>query len=70
LFEHFLRRLRARLVHGKSVSPWELLERQAGIPSADLRQLKDWYADACASRNVPLQRLHNLIVKIDRHLTA
>ena len=70
LFEHFLRRVRSRLVRGKSVSPWELLERQASIPSADLRQLKDWYADACASRKVPLQRVHNLIVKTDRHLDA
>ena len=72
LFEHFFRRLRARLpaAHEKGDPPWELLERHAGVSSADLRQLEAWYADACAARRVPLQRLHNLIVKIDRHLTA
>jgi hypothetical protein len=72
LFQHFFRRLRLRLpaAHEESGPPWELLERHAGISSADLRQLEAWYADACAARRVPLQRLHNLIVKIDRHLTA
>jgi Domain of unknown function (DUF4350) len=72
LFEHFLRRLRARLpaAQEKSDPPWGLLERHAGVPSADLLQLEAWYADAYAARRVPLQRLHNLIVKIERHLAA
>jgi Domain of unknown function (DUF4350) len=72
LFEHFLRRLRSRLpaAHENGGPPWELLERHAGVSSADLRQLEAWYAAAYAGRRVPLQRLHNLIVTIDRHLTA
>jgi hypothetical protein len=77
LFDHFFRRLRTRLAGGKSEPPWELLERlahgssgQPGVSAAEVRQLKDWYADACAARAVPLGRLQNLIVRIEKHLTA
>jgi hypothetical protein len=35
-----------------------------------VRQLQDWYSDARAERRVPLVRLHNLIRKIDRQITA
>jgi uncharacterized protein DUF4350 len=91
LFEHFFRRLRARLGDGKSEPPWELLERlahgspglahgssglahgssgPAGVSAAQLRQLKDWYADACAARAVPLGPLQNLMVSIEKHLSA
>jgi hypothetical protein len=50
--------------------PWGLLEGHPGITPMELRQLKGWYADARAARRVPLDRLHNLIQKIDRHITA
>ncbi|HEY6926128.1 MAG TPA: DUF4350 domain-containing protein [Steroidobacteraceae bacterium] len=72
LFEHFFRRIRQHLpaARQKSGPPWEALERLAGVSTGDVRQLQDWYSDACAARRVPLGRLHNLIVKIDRHLTA
>jgi Domain of unknown function (DUF4350) len=72
LFEHFFRRVGERLPPGrpKGEPPWELLEGHPGITSMELRQLKGWYADACAARRVPLGRLHNLILKIDRHLAA
>jgi hypothetical protein len=50
--------------------PWEMLEGHSGITSVELRQLKGWYADARAARRVPLGRLHNLIQKIDRRITA
>jgi hypothetical protein len=70
LFDHFFRRLRARLAGGKSEPPWEVLERNAGVSAAELRQLKDWYADACAARAVPLGSLQNLIVRIEKHLTV
>jgi hypothetical protein len=72
LFEHFFRRVRQRLpaAREKSSPPWEALERLAGVSVGDVRQLQDWYSDACEARSVPLGRLHNLIVKIDRHLTA
>jgi hypothetical protein len=70
LFGHFFRRIAERLPPGRAKGnpPWELLEGQAGITSAELRQLEGWYADACAARRVPLGRLHNLMLKIDRHL--
>jgi hypothetical protein len=41
-----------------------------GVSAAELRQLEDWYADACAARAVPLASLQNLIVRIEKHLTA
>lgn len=72
LFDHFFRRLRERLprVPGSGTPPWELLEERAGVTADDLRQLRDWYAAAVAARPIPLQRLHNLLVKVERHLTA
>jgi len=72
LFEHFFRRVRQHLpsAREKSSPPWGALERLAGVSAEDLRQLQNWYSDACAARKVPLGRLHDLIVKIDRHLTA
>jgi hypothetical protein len=56
MFEHFLER-----------TPWPLLERQSRIAPADLVQLKSWYSRLDTSR-VPLTRLHNLMVKINRQL--
>jgi len=72
LFENFFRRVRQHLpaAHEKSSPPWQALERLPGVSAGDVRQLQDWYSDACAARRVPLGRLHNLMVKIDRHLTA
>jgi hypothetical protein len=58
MFEHFLRRW-----------PWEVLERQSRLAAADLMQLKAWYAQLGSSR-VPLVRLHNLMVRIDRQLNS
>jgi hypothetical protein len=72
LFEHFFRRVRERSPSGyeKVNPPWGLLEEHSGVTAVELRQLRDWYADARAARRVPLGRLHNLIRKIDRHITA
>lgn len=58
MFEVFLKRW-----------PWELLERQPRIAAADLAQLKAWYAQLSHSP-VPLTRLHNLLVKINRQLNS
>jgi uncharacterized protein DUF4350 len=71
LFEHFFRRVRQHLpaIRENNSPPWELLEKLASVSPQDVQQLKGWYSDACAARRVPLGRLHNLIVKIDRHLT-
>ena len=58
LFEHFLRRW-----------PWEVLERQPRLAGPDLVQLKAWHSQLGRAR-VPLQRLHNLMVRIDRQLNS
>ena len=47
-----------------------LREGRSGVTPTELRQLRDWYVDASSARRVPLGRLHNLIQKIDRHITA
>lgn len=49
--------------------PWELLERQPRVAAADLTQLKAWNAKLGTSR-VPLGRLHNLIIRINRQLNS
>jgi hypothetical protein len=66
LFEHFFRRLGSE----GGVPAWALLEGHPRISLAELRQLRDWYQDAKAARRVPLVRLHNLIVKIDRQIAV
>jgi Domain of unknown function (DUF4350) len=58
MFDHFLKR-----------RPWELLERQPRIAAADLTQLRSWYSQLGTAR-VPLIRLHNLMVKINRQLNS
>ena len=58
LFDHFLRRW-----------PWEVLERQPRLAAGDLEQLKAWHSQLGRTR-VPLVRLHNLMVKIDRQLNS
>lgn len=72
LFEHFFRRVREHLpAYGaRGEPPWESLEGHPGIAVSELRQLRQWYAAACESRRVPLVRLHNLMLKMKRHLTA
>jgi hypothetical protein len=71
MFEHLQRRLAA----GQSASAtggalWELLEQQPRLARADLEQLRAWYGRAYAGERVPLKRLHNLIVRIERQLAA
>lgn len=66
LLEHFFRRVNQRTQQRHAEPPWELLERHPRVAATDLAQLKDWYADACAARRVPLGPLYNLILRIDR----
>jgi hypothetical protein len=58
MFDHFLKH-----------RSWELLERQPRIAATDLTQLKSWYSQVGRAR-VPLARLHNLMVKINRQLNS
>jgi hypothetical protein len=71
LFEHFCLRLQrlsgCRLDEGP---PWDWLENHPRLSRDEVRQLRTWYADAYSERRVPLQRLHNLIVRTERQLAA
>jgi hypothetical protein len=69
LFEHFFNGLKGRLPpqHRRadvSEPPWQLLEGLSRVAPADLRQLRQWHTAAAAARRVPLERLHNLMLKI------
>lgn len=71
LLDNFLRRVSARAGdRGGPGVPWDVLERHARVAPADLEQLRAWYADAHASRRVPLEQLQNLIVRIDRQMAT
>jgi Domain of unknown function (DUF4350) len=71
LIENFFRRVSGRADGRRdSDAPWDLLERHTRVNAADLGQLKSWYADAHASRRVPLDQLQNLIVRIDRQMAT
>jgi hypothetical protein len=49
---------------------WDLLERSPRVAAADVEQLKTWYAEAHASKRVPLLELQNLLVRIDRQMAT
>ncbi len=71
IFEHFF--LRLQRLTGRSTAagaPWEWLENHPRLSGDDVRQLRAWYADAYSEHRIPLQRLHNLIVRIERQLAA
>ena len=69
LFEHLERRLAGRPGPGAPVGGlWERLESKPRLARADLEQLRAWYARAYHDERVPLRRLHNLIVRIERQL--
>jgi hypothetical protein len=70
MFAHLERRLAAAR-HGTGAPAGallQLLEQQPRIARAELEQLREWYARAYAGERVPLKRLHNLIVRIERQL--
>jgi hypothetical protein len=66
LFENFFRRVNERIRRRPSETPWDLLERNPRVAAYDLDQLKQWYQDATAARRVPLGRLYNLLLRIDK----
>lgn len=70
LFDHFFHRIARRLRRTGSESPWELLEGHSRIAPADLRQLREWHAAALAARKVPLERLHDLMSRIQASLDS
>ena len=72
MFEYFFRRLAARTHRGArgGALPWDWLEQHPRLARADVLQLKEWYTRAYSDERVPLTRLHNLIVRTERQLTA
>lgn len=72
MFGHFLRRLRRHAPRATEVDgpPWQLLEQHPRIARDDLEQLREWYAAAHSGGRVPLTRLHNLMIRIERQLAA
>jgi hypothetical protein len=70
MFEHFFRRLQQRTHSTFAEAPWEWLENHPRLAAGDVQQLREWYADAYSERRVPLLRLHNLIIRTERQLTA
>jgi hypothetical protein len=72
VFEHFFQRLRAPASRSAAEHTrlWDYLENHPQVARADVQQLKQWYARAYAEQRVPLARLHNLILSIERQLAA
>lgn len=68
LFELFFQRLYSQVprARGADGMPWSYLERHSQAAPSEVRQLREWYADAHSSRRVPLIPLYNLIARIER----
>jgi hypothetical protein len=68
LLAHFFRR--ACRGRGSPDSPWERLAQDPRIARLDLVQLKEWDQAARAGRRVPLMRLYNLILRIEKQMAG
>jgi hypothetical protein len=68
LFEHFFRQLARRLPSAQVDGAWGCLQASTRINAAELAQLRRWHARAWAGERVPLVRLYNLIVRIERRI--
>jgi hypothetical protein len=71
MFENFFARVQL-LTHraGDGGPPWEWLENHPRLVAADVQQLRGWYTAAYSEQRVPLERLHNLIIRTERQLAA
>jgi hypothetical protein len=73
LFDHFFAGVAraARGARGVTMERgelWHWLEQHAAILPQELDQLKTWYADAHAERNLPLAPLQNLLDTLEKRL--
>ena len=70
LLEQFLQRVATATGAGDAEPArlWEWLENHPRLPRGNVQQLREWYVAACANRDVPLIRLHNLIRHTERRL--
>ena len=70
LIDNFFGRVRVHAGRRDNSIPWDVLERSSRVSAADIEQLRSWYAEAYASRRVPLQKLQNLLLRIDRQMAT
>jgi len=70
MVENFFQRLRPRAVGAAPAEMWAWLEQHPQLAARDVAQLHDWYRAAEAEKRVPLIRLHNLLLRIERQLAA
>ncbi|MCB1623536.1 MAG: DUF4350 domain-containing protein, partial [Pseudomonadales bacterium] len=56
------------LTDERSTEVWNWLERQRSVSQHDRAQLKDWFRATQSGQRVPLVKLHNLFLRIDRQL--
>jgi hypothetical protein len=70
MLEQFLQRVGSTVTRNQAHEGqlWEWLENNPRLARADVQQLRTWQADARSDRRVPLERLHNLIVRTERQL--
>jgi hypothetical protein len=67
LLEHFLRDV-ARRTPAAPAGPWGYLQASPRVAAPELAQLQHWHRRALAGQRVPLMRLYNLIVRIERQI--
>ena len=70
LLEQFLQRV-GTAMGADAAEParlWESLENNPRLTRLDVEKLREYYAAACANRDVPLMQLHNLILRTERQL--
>ncbi|MBV9343695.1 MAG: DUF4350 domain-containing protein [Gammaproteobacteria bacterium] len=70
MYEGFFARLGPDVTVDARASRWDWLENHPHLVRAEVTQLREWYADAYSDRAVPLERLHNLLVRTERQIAA
>jgi Domain of unknown function (DUF4350) len=69
LFEHFFRHIARRMSLAQADGPWGYLATSPRIDAPDLEQLRLWHGRALAGDRVPLVRLYNLILRVERQIS-
>jgi Domain of unknown function (DUF4350) len=68
LFEHFFRFVGRRMPLAQTDGPWSYLASSPRIAPADLEQLRRWHGQAWTGKRVPLVRLYNLVLRMERQI--
>jgi hypothetical protein len=61
-------RAAARDADGDRAPPWEWLARHPRLDPSSVARLREWHDAAARGRPVPLARLHNLLLDLERRL--